>query len=93
MNSKVESYIGFAIRKGSVVFGVDNIVVYKKKMYLVLATKSLSANSVEKLKKYANERNIPFAEIDDFESLIKKNCKALAICDKSLSDAIVENLR
>ncbi len=93
MNSKIESYIGFAVRKGSAVFGVDNIVVYRKKMYLILATKSLSENSVSRLKKCAIEKNIFFETIEDYESLSKKNCKALAICDKSLADAIRENLK
>lgn len=92
MNSKVETYIGFAIKKGSVVFGCDNIEKYRKKVYLLLATKSLSSNSLQVLNSVANKRNCNLLVIDDYDILTKRNCKALAICDKSLSDAIVQNL-
>lgn len=92
MISKVETYIGFAIKKGSVVFGCDNIEKYSKKVFLLLGTKSLSDNSLSTLKAVANKRSCKLLQIDDYELLAKRNCKALAICDKSLSDAIIENL-
>lgn len=92
MNSKVETYIGFAIRKGSVVFGCDSIERYRKKMYLLLATETLSGNSLSVLRSVAEKRSIKLFKINDYEILIKRNCKALAICDKHLSDAIMENL-
>ena len=92
MISKVETYIGFAIRKGSVVFGCDNIEKYRKKVFLLLATKSLSANSLQVLQNVASKRNCNLLRIDDYDILTKRNCKALAICDKSLADAIVQNL-
>ena len=92
MNSKLETYIGFAIKKGSAVFGCDNIEKYRKKMYLLLKTKSLSANSASILQSVADKRSLRLLEIDDIELLLKRNCKALAICDKSLSDAIINQL-
>lgn len=92
MNSKIETYIGFAIKKGSVVFGCDNIERYRKKMYLLLVTKTLSGNSLSVIKTTAEKRNCTLMEIDDYDILLKRNCKALAICDKSLSDAIIQNL-
>lgn len=92
MNSKVETYIGFAIRKGSVVFGCDNIEKYRKKVFLLLATQSLSDNSLQTLNNVASKRNCALLRIDDYDILTKRNCKALAICDKSLADAIVQNL-
>ena len=92
MNSKVETYIGFAIKKGSVLFGCDNIKVSKKRMLVILYTPSLSENSLSILKNTSERTGCPLAQIDDFELLLKRNCKALAICDKSLADAIKENL-
>lgn len=92
MNNKVETYIGFAIKKGAVVFGCDQITRYRKKIYLLLSVKTLSDNSLEKLQQVALKRNLPLLEIDDCEILNKKNCKALAVCDKSLADAIIQNL-
>lgn len=93
MNSKVETYIGFAIKKGSVVFGVDNIKYYRKKMYLLLYVESLSQNSLDVLKLTAERVGCSLSQIQDYETLQRKNCKALAICDKSLANAILENLK
>ena len=92
MNSKVETYIGFAIKKGSVVFGCDGIESSKKRLLLLLYTPSLSQNSLSVLQKVSERTGCPLAQIDEFEILTKKNCKALAICDRSLANAILENL-
>ena len=92
MNSKVETYIGFAIKKGSVVYGCDGIKSSKKHLLLLLYTPTLSENSLSVLKQVSERTGCTLAQIDDFETLRKKNCKALAICDKSLANAILENL-
>lgn len=92
MNSKIETYIGFAIKKGSVVFGCDKIKTYRKKMYLLLYTTTLSQNSLSVIEGVSQSINCPLAQIEDYEILKLKNCKALAICDKSLANAILENL-
>lgn len=92
MNSKIETYIGFAIKKGSVVFGCDNIEKYRKRIYLLLGTVSLSTNSQAVLRNIADKRDCPLVQIEDYDMLVKRNCKALAICDKSLACAVVDNL-
>ncbi len=89
MKDKIETYIGFAIKKGSAVFGCDSIKRYRKKVYLLLGTKTLSQNSQDILNKCAENFNCKLIQIDDYEVLSKKNCKALAICDKSLANAIL----
>ena len=92
MKSKVETYIGFAIKKGSVVFGCDGITSSKKHMCLMLYTPTLSDNSLYVLKQASERTRCPLAQIDEYDILKKKNCKALAICDRSLASAILENL-
>ena len=92
MNTKIETYIGFAIKKGSVVYGCDSIKTYRKKIYALLYTPSLSDNSLSVLREVATRIDRPLAQIPEIEILSKKNCKALAICDKSLANAILENL-
>ena len=92
MNSKIETYVGFAIKKGSVVFGCDNIKTYRKKIWALLYTPSLSDNSLVVLKETATRIDRPLACIPEIEILVKRNCKALAICDKSLANAILENI-
>ena len=92
MNSKIETYIGFAIKKGSVVFGCDGIKISRKHMHLLLYTPTLSKNSLSVLQQVSERIGCPLVQIQDYETLMKKNCKALAICDKSLAKAIFENL-
>ena len=88
MNSKIETYIGFAIKKGSAVFGVDAIARYRKKVYLLLMTETLSPNSQKALEASAQKIGCRLLTIPDYELLKMRNCKAIAICDKQLSDAI-----
>lgn len=88
MNSKIETYIGFAIKKGAVVFGCDNIKKCRKKVHLLLATESLSENSLQTLNACAENLSCNVLQIEDYGILLKRNCKALAICDKSLAEAI-----
>ncbi len=92
MNDKVSAYIGFAIKKGSVLFGCDCIERTKRKVYAILYTPSISENSLSVLRKVGSRVHCDPMQIDDYEALRKRNCKALAVCDKSLADAIKENL-
>ncbi len=93
MNNKIESYIGFSIRKGSVIWGVDNILISKKKIEVILYTSSLSTKSWSNLQFYAEKTKTYIFCVEEFDILQKKNCKAIAICDKSLAKAIIENLK
>ena len=88
MNSKIETYIGFAIKKGSAVFGVDAITRYRKKVYLLLMTETLSQNSAKALEAAAERLGCKLLQIPDYDLLKMRNCKAIAICDKQLADAI-----
>lgn len=90
---KIETYIGFSIRKGAAVFGVDCICTYRKKMYLVAVTETLAPKSKANVVRYATERGIPVVTVADYETLAKRNCKAVGICDKSLAEAIVANVK
>lgn len=93
MNSKIETYIGFAIKKGAAVFGVDNIVRYRKKMYLLVVTESISERSLAAIEEHAQSRRLPLVTVQDYPLLMQRNCKALAICDKSLADAVQNNVK
>ena len=39
---KIETYIGFSVKKGSVVFGLDCLTRYRKKLYHVVVTQSVA---------------------------------------------------
>ena len=88
MNTNLYKYLGFAIRKNSVVIGVDNILNYKKKFYFILISNDLSENSIKKL----NDRGIVYYVIEMPHELKIKNIKAIALTDENLADAIKNNL-
>jgi len=88
LKDKTETYVGFAIKKGSVVFGVDNVATYRKKVYLLLATETLSQNSLKAMCDASQKFGCKLLQIPDYDLLKMRNCKALAICDKNLADAI-----
>ncbi len=93
MNGKIQTYIGFAIKKGSVAYGYEGILKCRKRVFVVIRTADLSENSAKQLSKACAAIRCPILEIDEIKSLKNKNCKVLAICDKSLADAILNNVQ
>ncbi len=91
MQNKYSWYIGFAVRKGSVVYGIDSLEVYRKKVFLVLCSDTLAENSLAKAEAEAKRRNISMLVVPDLEKILQRNTKVLAICDKSLAEAIKSN--
>ena len=53
---KIETYIGFSVKKGSVVFGLDCLTRYHKKLYLVVVTQSVAEKTKANAKQYAGDR-------------------------------------
>ena len=92
MNPKINAYIGFSVKKGSAVLGLDAIETYKKKIHLILCSTNLAENSYKKAVAEGQKRNCSVVSLDGIEETLKRNCKVLAICDKQLADAIKENL-
>ena len=86
--NKCRSYVGFAVKKGSALFGVDNVIASKKKPSLILWDEHLSQNSQSRLTRYAIDRAIPIQKFPLHEVLPNRNCLALGITDVHLSDAI-----
>ena len=91
-NSKINAYIGFAIKKRAVVFGLDMLLLHRKKIYLIICSDDLADNSYKKAIRYAEERSCPIVKMQGLQTTLNSNCKVLAICDKSLADAIQNNL-
>lgn len=88
---KVKTLLGFALRSGKVIFGVDNIISLNKKKHIVITSSDLSENSFRRLKenisipilicKYATLQEISYRD----------NCKVIAITDKQMAEAIKNN--
>lgn len=91
--TKVETFIGFAMRTGKFKIGT-NAVQTLKKAYLVLVCNTASENTKKESEKLARKFNAPLLETV-FKTLseltFKENAKIMAIADKSLAKAIIDN--
>ena len=91
---KISAYLGFAIKSGKIIFGYDNLFVSKKNPILVLISSDLSAKMSQKVIDYCNNKQIAYRELDIplGEIISRENCKVLAILDKGLTDAIMNEM-
>ncbi len=91
MQTKINSYVGFAIKSGKIKYGVENIIV-QSKSFVILIDKTLSVGSKDKINVFAMKKNIKVYEtrIEDFYK--DKNCKAIGIEDKNLAMAIIKEM-
>jgi hypothetical protein len=51
MINKIQTYLGFCIRAGKLVYGTDNIEKQKKGVKLIVCDKALADNAMQKLQK------------------------------------------
>ena len=89
--SKLASYIGFAIKSGKVIFGYDNLFKSKKLPRSIICCSTLSEKMKNKLISYSNDKKIKLLTLENLilSDIIKRdNCKVLGICDENLSFAI-----
>ena len=88
---KVKSYLGFAIRSGKVIFGVDKLFDSKKKAQLILICSTQNEKVTNKVVRYAKNENIPYIKLKDLvvgEIVSRDNCKVIGILDINLAQAV-----
>ena len=93
--SKIKTYIGFAKRSKNIIYGVDEIIKAIKKCEVIMVSSALAKSSLEKLQKIAtkSKKNIYIVAESEFNNQLNSIfIKAIAITDKSLSDAIKKEL-
>ena len=93
--SKIKTYLGFAKRARKIVYGVDDIIKLKNFNCLILSSSNLSESSFDKLNKIAEKNNnkVYIIDAETFAQNIENEfIKAIAITDKSLSEAIKKEL-
>ena len=94
---KIKSYLGFAIRSGKIIFGIDKLLQSKKKPLLVLICSSQNDKVSGKVKRFCESNQINFYKLPNnilLGDLIgRDNCKILGICDVSLANAITNEFQ
>ena len=91
-NDKISAYLGFCIRSGKIVFGVDRAEALKKGVHLLIADSTLSENSMKVLVKLKERFSCPLLVTEGVslsELLHRPAVKAAAVKDKNLASAIL----
>ena len=91
-NDKVKSLLGFAIKAGKIVYGVDNINASRRRKHLIVVCHSLSENAMKQLVRNNSTTEIlrvKYALLEDV--VFKQNCKVIALMDKQMAQAILDN--
>ena len=91
--NKVSSYVGFAVKKGSALLGVDNVIESRRRAQVILFDEKLSERSQNRLSRYATDYGIPLYQFSPEEVLPSKNCLALGVTDPSLAQAIITAIK
>ena len=90
--SKVETYLGFCVRAGKVVYGVDNVEKAKKGVFLLLVDEALGPNSLKIVKNVQEKLDCPLLIVEQgvlSEFLHRPAVKTVAIKEKNLAAAIL----
>ena len=90
---KVNSYIGFAVRAGDVVFGLDNIMTARRAVHVIVKDSTLGEASLRKLTNYLEHHAIHLVTLEDEllgrDVLRRDKCKIVGILNESLARAII----
>ena len=94
ISQKLRTYIGFAKKSRSIIYGVDNFE--KKHVDLILISKSLGINARKKCEKIAEKNSIKIFQLESSEfhemGFESEKIKAMAIINFQLAKAIEEQL-
>lgn len=90
---KISCYVGFAVKSGKVVWGLDMLKKSKKPPCIVLIDGAIGNNSAKEAEFYANKHNVDvlFLPEGSLGAMLKRsNVKLIAVTDDNLAKAILK---
>ncbi|MGN0771360.1 MAG: hypothetical protein ACI4MI_02110 [Christensenellales bacterium] len=90
--SKISCYVGFAVKSGKVIWGLDLLKKSKKPPYVILLDGKIGKNSAKEAEFYAEKNNVPILALPDDalgELLKRSNVRLVAVTDENLAKAIL----
>lgn len=89
--SKIDSLLGFAVKAGKLIYGIDSVEVFGQKLYVIFICDSASERTKEKVLRIASAKNIPviLSEKELQYAVGRKNCKIVAVKDKQMAQAML----
>lgn len=94
--NKVFTYLGFCIRSGKILFGVDNVEESRRGVFLIIADGALSQNSMKVLAKKQQQLGCPLIVTKEGELATltaRSGVKAVGVKEKNLAAAILEEVK
>lgn len=92
--NKADTFIGFAVKSGAIVRGVNALDYTKEKIELLLICHTAAKNTVSEAQKISRARGVQLIQLSGttLESVVnKENCKLCGITDKNLAKAIISH--
>lgn len=86
---KFAAMLGFAVRAGKIVYGIDNLKTARR-LKLLAVSDGASDNLSDGMKRIAERQSVTLVEVKSLEELVGYNCKALGITDENMANAMIE---
>lgn len=89
---KIDSYIGFAVRSGDVIYGLDSFPSYTGRIELIMYDAQTGAATLRKLKNLCKREDIKAIKCKSgyiSGAVHRENVKLIAVTSKSLANAIL----
>mgnify|MGYP000021933976 FL=1 len=94
--NKVDTYVGFAVKSGRVIWGLDMLKKAKKAPFVILIDERIGQNSLKQVNLYAERNSVPIVVMPAEHlnnSLARTNVKILSVCDENLAKAILNTIK
>jgi len=96
LENKVNTYLGFAKKSNAIIYGIDKLSEYNKKIHLIIVCSSANDKYLSIAKQVkAKNKNCTVVKTNNCtlnELLNTDNCKIIGIKNFSLSKAILDNM-
>ncbi len=87
--SDLKGLLSLARKAGYVVIGLENLMNYDKKLFLLLCDKSAGKSTQREMNFLAQKRALPLIFVEGLEEIVSiENCKAVGIRNKNFSEMI-----
>ena len=92
ISDKVKTILGFAIKAGKVIFGTDNIATSRRKKYLTVVCRTIAKKNIDRIVAACPGTPVITTVNFDLGQIVHKdNCKAVAIVDQQMANAIMNS--
>ena len=91
--SDLKGILSLARKAGYVVVGLENLMGYDKKLFLLLCDNSAGKSTLREMNFLSQKRELPLLFVENLAHYVSiENCKAVGIRNKNFSEMIAKEL-